>query len=534
AAASGGGGGEGTSSTSSPGSDDGSASTDGPAADTVRGVAFLHLHGRDLAEAWEWVQRYQAYRREADILQAWDIYYHVFRKISRQLTTLKYIELRHVAPALPQANGLQLAVPGTYRRAHADVVRIRSFAPTVEVITWSKQRPRRMTIHGGDGVPYLFLLKGREDLRQDERVMQLFGLVNALLASERKTARFNLSIQRFAILPLSNNSGLIGWVPSCDTMHQLIKHFRESKEMRLNMEYKIMTSLAPDYDKLPPLNKLEVFERALAQTDGQDLARMLWLKSQSAEAWLDRRTNYSQSLSVMCMAGYILGLGDRHMSNIMVDRVSGRVVHIDFGDCFEVAMQRDKFPEKVPFRLTRMLVNAMEVSRIEGVFRSTCEMVMAVLRDHKDSLMAMLEAFVHDPLISWRLLAQPRMSASPLTDEDGEDSDDDDEATHDPAADGSEVVGGHTGASRSSQYSDGGTTVRSVGSTVTGGGRAASGSTTSRARGRRRRRRDGRGSFGGMGMSKEADPLAEVDRLIHLASNNENLCQLFVGWCPFW
>lgn len=44
--------------------------------------------------------------------------------------------------------------------------------------------------------------------------------------------------------------------------------------MRLNMEYKIMTSLAPDYDKLPPLNKLEVFERALAQTDGQVIMRM--------------------------------------------------------------------------------------------------------------------------------------------------------------------------------------------------------------------------------------------------------------------
>ncbi|CAN0493409.1 unnamed protein product, partial [Scytosiphon promiscuus] len=34
---------------------------------------------------------------------------------------------------------------------------------------------------------------------------------------------------RYAILPLSNNSGLIGWVPSCDTMHQLIKQYRESK-----------------------------------------------------------------------------------------------------------------------------------------------------------------------------------------------------------------------------------------------------------------------------------------------------------------
>ena len=46
----------------------------------------------------------------------------------------------------------------------------------------------------------------------------------------------------------------------------------------------------------------------------------------------------------------------------------------------------------------------MEVSAIEGTFRSTCERVMGVLRQHKDSLMAMLEAFIHDPLIKWRLL----------------------------------------------------------------------------------------------------------------------------------
>jgi len=39
-------------------------------------------------------------------------------------------------------------------------------------------------------------------------------------------------------------------------------------------------------------------------------------------------------------------------------------------------MQRDKYPEKIPFRLTRMLINAMEVSGIEGNFRSTCENVM--------------------------------------------------------------------------------------------------------------------------------------------------------------
>ena len=40
---------------------------------------------------------------------------------------------------------------------------------------------------------------------------------------------------------------------------------------------------------------------------GQDLARVLWLKSQNAELWLDRRTNYTRSLAGMSMVGYILG-----------------------------------------------------------------------------------------------------------------------------------------------------------------------------------------------------------------------------------
>lgn len=41
----------------------------------------------------------------------------------------------------------------------------------------SKQRPRKITMQGEDGRDYVFLLKGHEDLRQDERVMQLFGQV---------------------------------------------------------------------------------------------------------------------------------------------------------------------------------------------------------------------------------------------------------------------------------------------------------------------------------------------------------------------
>ncbi len=56
--------------------------------------------------------------------------------------------------------------------------------------------------------------------------MQLFGLINTLLANDRETANRHLSIQRYAIIPLSPNSGLIGWVPNHDTLHDLIKYAR--------------------------------------------------------------------------------------------------------------------------------------------------------------------------------------------------------------------------------------------------------------------------------------------------------------------
>jgi FKBP12-rapamycin complex-associated protein len=61
----------------------------------------------------------------------------------------------------------------------------------------------------------------------------------------------------------------------------------------------------------------------------------------------------------MSIVGYISGLGD---DTFQLDAEPAVLLHIDFGDCFEAAMNRDKYPESVPFRLTRMLVKAMEVS----------------------------------------------------------------------------------------------------------------------------------------------------------------------------
>lgn len=337
---------------------------------------------------------------------AWDLYYAVFRQINKQLPGLTTLELSHCSPALYQCNHLELGIPGSYR-VDGSFVKIDGFHSSVQVIT-SKQRPRKIVLRGGDGKDYVFLLKGHEDLRQDERVMQLFGLVNALLARDTRTNNHDLNIQRYTITPLSHNAGIVGWVPHCDTIHSLIRDYRQEKRIRLNMENFEMMRISQDYEQLTVMQKVEIFSEALDRTTGQgnDLQNVLWMRSTNSEEWLDRRTKFTRSIAVMSMVGYILGLGDRHPSNLMLDQISGRVLHIDFGDCFEVAMHREKFPEKIPFRLTRMLIKAMEVSGIEGSYRDTCERTMTVLRDNRDSLVAMLEAFVYDPLISWRLLGQ--------------------------------------------------------------------------------------------------------------------------------
>jgi FKBP12-rapamycin complex-associated protein len=55
--------------------------------------------------------------------------------------------------------------------------------------------------------------------------------VNTLLENSPKTAEKDLSIERYAVIPLSPNSGLIEWVPNCDTLHSLIREHRDARKV---------------------------------------------------------------------------------------------------------------------------------------------------------------------------------------------------------------------------------------------------------------------------------------------------------------
>jgi len=236
---------------------------------------------------------------------------------------------------------------------------------------------------------------------------------------------------------------------------------------------------------------------AIENSCGDDLAKILWHKSLTAERWLERRTNYTRSLAVMSMVGYVLGLGDRHPSNLMLDRTNGKIIHVDFGDCFETAMTREKFPEKIPFRLTRMLKNAMELTGIEGTFRRTCESVIKVLRSNRDSVMAVLEAFVYDPLVYWKLVEATTASnltagqAVPLT----------------PTLQQNIIRNTDFGEDTEETNRKAIQVLNRVKDKLTG--------------------KD-------FNNSTPIDEITQVDLLIKQATSSENLSQCFSGWCPWW
>lgn len=66
----------------------------------------------------------------------------------------------------------------------------------------------------------------------------------------------------------------------------------------------------------------------------------------SSEAYFVLRQNFTKSNALMCIYIYLLGIGDRHLSNTMIDKKNGAVVGIDFGYAFGVATQVYNFFHK--------------------------------------------------------------------------------------------------------------------------------------------------------------------------------------------
>lgn len=337
-------------------------------------------------------------------------YYH---GLAMDKNTSKYksgakVPIKESQAGLYLANGLArykippptMQIDLSATKDYSQVPTITKLEPTMSIAS-GVSAPKIITAVASDGSRYRQLVKGgHDDLRQDAIMEQVFAAVSSLLKGHRATQQRNLGIRTYKVLPLTASSGLIEFVPNTIPLHEFLMpaheryYPRDYKGSQCRKEIFAVQNRSNEHrlatfrkvtDRFHPVMKYFFMEYFV-----------------DPDEWFARRLAYTRSTAAISMLGHVLGLGDRHGHNILLDTKTGEAVHIDLGVAFE-AGRILPVPELVPFRLTRDIVDGMGITKTEGVFRRCCEFTLDALREEQYSIMTILDVLRYDPLYNWTI-----------------------------------------------------------------------------------------------------------------------------------
>ncbi len=331
--------------------------------------------------------------------------------------------------------GQTIEIPGQYQGLKCPQpefhVRIVNFDQNVLTMS-SIRRPRRITIHGSDERDYNFLIKGGEDLRIDQRVEQMFWAMNAVFKSHPQCVRNQLSVRTYEVVPLTLFVGMLEWVPGTLPVKQMVNDQLQKErksglfENLYGMYVDFMFEATGLDRKLPENNIQKINQRYLTEAKEDivlknfDAVRhhvpsQLLLKQvrglcATPEAFLVLRKRFAASFGVLNICSYILGIGDRHLENFLVDVSSGTFVAIDFGMVFGAGLGL-QIPELIPFRFTRLFQGMFApLDSEEFLMKRYMCIAMEALQQRKDFLLSIMNVFIKDPSADWEDQSKSRSS----------------------------------------------------------------------------------------------------------------------------
>ncbi|KAJ5177687.1 uncharacterized protein N7500_000386 [Penicillium coprophilum] len=281
---------------------------------------------------------------------------------------------------------------------YSNVPTVAKFHPEFTIAS-GVSAPKIVTAVTSNGVRYKQLYKGgNDDLRQDAIMEQVFEQVSSLLKDHQPTRQRSLGIRTYKVLPLTPSAGIIEFVPNTIPLHDYLMPAHQNyfpKDMKPNSCRKHIADVQTKSFEQRVRTYRQVTEHF------HPVLRYFFMeKFNNPDDWFSKRLAYTRSTAAISILGHVLGLGDRHGHNILLDEKTGEVVHIDLGVAFEQGRVLP-VPEVVPFRLTRDLVDGFGITKTEGVFRRCCEFTLEALRQESYSIMTILDVLRYDPLYSW-------------------------------------------------------------------------------------------------------------------------------------
>lgn len=186
------------------------------------------------------------------------------------------------------------------------------------------------------------LYKG-DDIRKDLIIMSLIHLINNILIKEEN---IDLNIQTYNILPFSNNGGIIELVENSDTLYKIREHKRFSL-----LNYIIEHNPNVDMETL--------------------------------------RYRFMKSCAGYCVITYLLGIGDRHLDNIMMTN-EGSLFHIDYN--YILGYEPKPIIDGSYIRITEEMIDALggENSKYYNEFLTISNRIYNCLRRHINLFMIYL------------------------------------------------------------------------------------------------------------------------------------------------
>lgn len=254
-----------------------------------------------------------------------------------------------------------------------------------------------LELAGTDEIQYK---SGSDDLRQDAIMEQVFAQVTDLLQISKATRQRQLRIRTYNVVPLDASSGAIEFCQPTMPLNDVLIRAHE-RYYPMDLKWKACREAVAEVVEHTQEARIKVFQD-ITKRFHPILRHFFFVSFLDPDDWFERRLAYTRSTAAISILGHVLGLGDRHCQNILLDTKTGEVIHIDLGVAFEAGRVLN-VPELVPFRLTRDIVDGFGIGGTEGVFRRCCEFTLEALRTHKDAIMTLLNVLRYDPLYSWSL-----------------------------------------------------------------------------------------------------------------------------------
>ncbi|XP_053950399.1 serine/threonine-protein kinase ATR [Anastrepha ludens] len=276
----------------------------------------------------------------------------------------------------------------------------------------SAAKPKKISIRCSDGKCYEVMVKPKDDLRKDFRLMEFNGLVKRFLHQDSQARHRCLRIRTYAAIPFNEECGLVEWLPKLNSFRAICNSIYRMRGLGLS-DRMLRQCALPRTDSLE--KKRSVFVDTLLPAHPPVFQEWLRRRFCTPNSWYEARCAYVKTVAVMSMVGYILGLGDRHGENLLFDETNGDAVHVDFNCLFNQG-ELFAYPELVPFRLTHNMVFAMGPLGVEGMHRRCCEITLRVLKQQSKTLMSVLRPFVYDLVALNRSYSGKSKASLELTD----------------------------------------------------------------------------------------------------------------------